>query len=866
MALAGNPGPAAAAGDGPAMGPSTPGRGARFGGGARIVKGKGNKVGVPGVAVDTLSVRSSSEDEDEDGLGPKSTTQRPTVVRMPEVTHVVTDVDGTLLNSRQELTIRTEVAIARAAACGVPVILATGKSRGPWAEKILPKLPIPMPGVFIQGLLVCDADGTVLESIELDRNIAKSIVAFADRTNRTLVAFCGDRILCAARNADTDRVLDYGEPVPEPVGSLVEGCVDAGVAVNKLLLFAPEEDMPAIREEAEALFDQDCSITTAVPGMLEFLPKGASKGAAVARVLERLGVNAANVMALGDGENDVEMLALAGTSVAMAGSGPKVVEAAGNNVGLSNDENGVADAIERYVLINRGLAPAGSVKTPEDDEEADVLEAKVYSFEDEVTEEDKGPVEDTEAQGDPAEVVEVVAAAVEEEDEDKADEEKDKEEEEQSEEVEVEARAEGGEEAEQQPVAAEAEAKAEEEEEEEESVEVEVEAAAEEYTKDVEVEVQVAEAAAIGNEEAAAVEIDSAMLEAKRMNEELLQASKAASARLARLKGSLAETEQALKAREAEEAESRTQQARKAKEAEEAESRFMAAQAKSAMGGWGDSTEADSWEDRAANEQAAAVAAAAEAADKKAAAAAAAAEDAMAASSAAKPPEQTARGKPSWGSIGGFFTAALKTVSALTSPEARAKQAEAERAGAKANLLGAIVSTDIGRDCSAEQLSAIEAAIRQLEALNPTSSPCKSNLMKGRWSAVFTNSRELLGLDKKVSLVRQSGPVYMAHDMETGRSEVQFTWPVKVDRAELKVQPDGYNLAMTFEQTRLFGFLPLPGQNKDKEYSRLEVTYLDLDMKLCRGLKGTVYVFVQTDTNYKIGDTSSANVNKRLKG
>ena len=193
------------------------------------------------------------------------------------VTHIVSDVDGTLLNSEQELTIRTEVAVARAAACGVPLILATGKSRGPWSQKVLSKLPIPMPGVFIQGLLTCDADGTVLESIELDVDVATSIVRFAEQQNKTLIAFCGGRILCAERNKLTDRVLDYGEPEPEPVGCLIEGCLEAGIAVNKLLLFASEEDMPTVRGDAETLFEGDCSITTAVPGMLEFLPVGASK-------------------------------------------------------------------------------------------------------------------------------------------------------------------------------------------------------------------------------------------------------------------------------------------------------------------------------------------------------------------------------------------------------------------------------------------------------------------------------------------------------------------------------------------------------------------------------------------------------------
>ena len=60
------------------------------------------------------------------------------------------------------------------------------------------------------------------------------------------------------------------------------------------------------------MFEGDVVVTTAVPGMLEFLPRGASKGAAVERLLKRLGVNPENVLALGDGENDVEMLRLAG--------------------------------------------------------------------------------------------------------------------------------------------------------------------------------------------------------------------------------------------------------------------------------------------------------------------------------------------------------------------------------------------------------------------------------------------------------------------------------------------------------------------------------------------------------------------------
>ena len=49
-----------------------------------------------------------------------------------------------------------------------------------------------------------------------------------------------------------------------------------------------------------------------------------------------------------------------------------------------------------------------------------------------------------------------------------------------------------------------------------------------------------------------------------------------------------------------------------------------------------------------------------------------------------------------------------------------------------------------------------------------------------------------------------------------------------------------------------------------REYGDLEITYLDLDLMVCRGANSTVYVFVQTNSNYRIGDTTSGNVNRQL--
>ena len=769
---------------------------------------------------------------------------------------IVTDVDGTLLNSSQELTMRTEVAIARAAACGVPVILATGKSRGPWARRLLPKLPVPMPGVFIQGLLTCDADGTVLESIELEPDVASDVVEFAKANGASLVAFCGSCILCEARDENTDLVLAYGEPTPEAVGDLRENMVDAGIAVNKLLLFADEDTnaMPTLRAAAEKRFDDRCSITTAVPGMLEFLPKGASKGAAVERLLKRLDIDPRNVLALGDGENDVEMLRLAGTAVAMAGSSAKVVAAAGGVVGASNDENGVAAAIETYVLSTRGLPPAsemGKIRVEIDEDEANELLAAVGVDDDADDVERRLPSPKAAAM---AIQSETIRKKLEKEAAKKKEEEKDEKE--------------------------------------------------EEATTVAKEERSIVEAIAKEEEEPTRGP-DLEMEEARRMNAELLEASKAAAARLAALRGTLKETEEELKrseetqARKAERRAAKAEKARVRREEEEKKSEgeeepsladvAAAAKASANLSGWDDdAAAADSWEIAAESEQAAAVAAAASEAARRAEAAVgeleAAAEivepevsteeeagkwDATSSSSTSSSSTSTSSSSSSsattaWGSIGSFFSAALKTVTSLTSPEARAKQAEAERAAGKAQLLAAVVSTNIGRDCDLDQLRAVETAVLQLESLNPTKAPMRSSLTKGRWSAVFTSSRQLLGLDKKLSLTRQSGPIYWAFDAEEKRAEVSYTWPVKVERAAMEITSEGYKAELEFEQTKVFGLFSIGG-GKQREYAELEVTYLDLDLMVARGGGNTLYVLVQTNSNYRIGDTTSNNVNKQLR-
>ena len=80
----------------------------------------------------------------------------------------------------------------------------------------------------------------------------------------------------------------------------------------------------------------------------ETLPKGANKGVALKKLAEKLNIPREEVMAIGDGNNDIEMLKFAGVGVAM-GNGTKMAKDAANYITDTNENNGVAKAIEKFL-------------------------------------------------------------------------------------------------------------------------------------------------------------------------------------------------------------------------------------------------------------------------------------------------------------------------------------------------------------------------------------------------------------------------------------------------------------------------------------------------------------------------------------
>lgn len=256
------------------------------------------------------------------------------------------DLDGTLLNSEHTISARTEATLKRAIQQGVHVVIATGRPRYT-SEAFIERLGLTTPGVFLQGLTVYDGHGNLLHEDLMDPDVARIVAGFSDRTGYSTLVYNSERILTRKRDSLTAIMQQYHEHAPDEIGPL--SALPGTMPISKFVFIAQPERIGAIREEIAPYVNGSASLLQSTPWLLEALPPGASKGRGLRWMLDYMGIPPEQVMTIGDGENDVEMIELAGIGVAV-GNATEHLKSVANVVVGTNDEDGVAEAVERFVL------------------------------------------------------------------------------------------------------------------------------------------------------------------------------------------------------------------------------------------------------------------------------------------------------------------------------------------------------------------------------------------------------------------------------------------------------------------------------------------------------------------------------------
>ena len=271
---------------------------------------------------------------------------------------VAIDLDGTLLNSRSELSHANRQALADATARGVQIVVVTGR-RSHSARKLVEAIPCPVTLISSNGALVTSSSGEAVHSNFLPRDTACRVLEVT-REFRPYTA-------AIYHEPGSGQVLLEQSAVPAgPLGWYLKNSPDCYRQVSNLESALPSDPIqiliggpPTIIEPADPLLRSspvgvDIHLTWTKYllrdiSLLDVMNTGCTKGATLALWAERCGITASEVMAIGDNFNDLEMLRFAGLPVVMGNRTPGFGEAHWT-LTLNNDEDGVAAAIRAHVL------------------------------------------------------------------------------------------------------------------------------------------------------------------------------------------------------------------------------------------------------------------------------------------------------------------------------------------------------------------------------------------------------------------------------------------------------------------------------------------------------------------------------------
>ncbi len=263
---------------------------------------------------------------------------------------VAIDMDGTLLDNDKHLSQKNVQAIARVAQAGVKVVICTGRQLS-GVKPYYDQLDLGADQAFAvlnNGCSIYQTNGwTLLEAQTLPHSALKDLLALSEPFSGVHLTLVSDHYDVLAKEvpaivqADADLVFDQARAVS------LEDMV--GEKVFKAMYMAEPDLMDRFQAQVEKSLEGDYSVVRSQPYLFEVLPKGVSKASGLKSLCQALGIALADVMAIGDAANDLEMLAEVGHPVAM-GNASTAVKALARYQTKSNQADGVAYALEHWVL------------------------------------------------------------------------------------------------------------------------------------------------------------------------------------------------------------------------------------------------------------------------------------------------------------------------------------------------------------------------------------------------------------------------------------------------------------------------------------------------------------------------------------
>lgn len=259
---------------------------------------------------------------------------------------VAVDMDGTLFRGDLVISNVVRAAIARARAANVSVVLATGRMPAA-ARPFVKLLDLSGPQIYANGALVQDTDGEIIFHLAIDSTVAERAVTYCEAHSLHVNAYVGDSFYVAriGPEAEFTQKLNQIDPVEVPdLRTFVAQHSPTKLVVVRLPVV--EGGLLASLQEE---FRGDLFVSSSVPQYCEMINSLVDKGRALVALAATMGLTRDEIAAIGDGDNDLTLLAAAGFPIAM-GNGTSRLKAIAHEIVGTVEEDGVAQAIDRYIL------------------------------------------------------------------------------------------------------------------------------------------------------------------------------------------------------------------------------------------------------------------------------------------------------------------------------------------------------------------------------------------------------------------------------------------------------------------------------------------------------------------------------------
>ncbi len=258
------------------------------------------------------------------------------------------DIDGTLTNNKKEITPTVLNAVRRLQTSDIPVLLVSGRpEKG--IEHVASELGFYEYGGYVfaynGGKIVNKKTGEILLNQTLPEDMIKPVYDYVKDLDVAILTYDGDDIVIEKPdNVYAQKEITLTHMNTRKVNNLYEA-ID--FPVNKFLICGEPEYLEKLVIEMAEKFSPKLNIFRSEPYFIEVVKDGIDKAASLAKLLEIFGMSKDELVACGDGHNDVTMIDYAGMGVAMSNACDEV-KAVSNFITKSNEEDGVAFAIDKF--------------------------------------------------------------------------------------------------------------------------------------------------------------------------------------------------------------------------------------------------------------------------------------------------------------------------------------------------------------------------------------------------------------------------------------------------------------------------------------------------------------------------------------